>query len=261
MARRAIEGCRTILTGASSGIGRALAIELARQKARIIVTARRTERLAELAEEADLLGGEVAIIPGDIASDDTRQALVAMARERWGALDLLVNKAGVGSIRDFERSDLVGLRQVMEVNFFAGVELTRLALPLLRRGNKPMIANVSSILGKRGVPHYTEYCASKFAIEGFSEALRAELAPAGIDVLVVSPGPTQSEFWTSLLAEQEGVGSRGEGAVAPQKVALATLRAIRRGRHEIVPNLQGRLLLLLNRFSPRLADTVVARWG
>ena len=84
MARRAIEGCRTILTGASSGIGRALALELARQKARIIVTARRTERLAELAEEADLLGGEVAIIPGDIASDDTRQALVATARERWG---------------------------------------------------------------------------------------------------------------------------------------------------------------------------------
>ena len=89
-----------------------------------------------------------------------------------GALDLLVNNAGVGSIRDFERSDLAGLRQVMEVNFFAGFELTRLALPLMRRGNKPMIANVSSILGKRGVPHYTEYCASKFAIEGFSEALR-----------------------------------------------------------------------------------------
>jgi short-subunit dehydrogenase len=261
MARRAIEGCRTILTGASSGIGRALALELARRKARIIVTARRAQRLVELAEEARALGADVAAVPGDITAEETRRSLIAAARERFGGLDLVVNNAGVGSIRDFDRSDLDGLRQVMEVNFFAGVELVRLALPLLRQGTRPMIANISSILGKRGVPHYTEYCASKFAIEGFSQALRAELAPARIDVLVVSPGPTQSEFWQSLLAEQEGVGSRGEGAIAPDRVARAIVRAIRGGRHEIVPNTRGRLLLWLNRLSPRLADAVVARWG
>jgi short-subunit dehydrogenase len=164
-------------------------------------------------------------------------------------------------IRDFDQSDADRLRQLMDVNFFAAVEMTRAALPVLRAGRQPMVVNVASILGHRGIPHYTEYCASKFALVGFSEALRAELVGRGVEVLVVSPGTTKSEFFDVLVAEQPGVGSRGERGVSPAAVALATVRAIERSRHLIIPNNRGRLLLWLNRLSPRLADALVARFG
>jgi short-subunit dehydrogenase len=261
MTRRAIEGCRAIVTGASSGIGRALVLELARGKAKVIATARRPERLAALVEQASSFGDDVTAVAGDIAHHVTRQQLIDCAHVRWGGLDLLVNNAGVGAIRDFDRSDSELLRQVMEVNFFAAVETIRIALPLLRSGRNPLIVNVASILGHRGIPHYTEYCASKFALVGFSEALRAEVAGPGIDVLVVSPGTTRSEFFNSLAAEQTGVGSRGERGVPPEAVARAIMRAIQRGRHLIIPNRQGRLLYWVNRLSPGLADAVVARFG
>ncbi len=258
--RRKIEGCRAIVTGASSGIGRALALEFARRGAKVLATARRAERLAELAKEAGS-SSPILTLAGDVTSEQTRAALIETARSTWGGLDLLVNNAGVGVIRDFERSAPEQFRQVMDVNLFAPVELIRAALPSLKAARQPLIVNVASVLGHRGVPHYSEYCASKFALVGFSESLRAELAGEGIDVLVVSPGPTKSEFWQSLVDEQAGVGSRGEGAIPVEKVAREIVRAIVRGRHLIVPNTQGRLLLLLNRISPRLADAAVARFG
>jgi len=261
MARRKISGCRAIVTGASSGIGRALVLELAQRGAFVIATARRQDRLAAVAQEAQSLPGRVEVVVGDIVSSETRQQLVQLAQDQWGGLDLLVNNAGVGAIRDFDQSSPDALRQVMEVNFFSAVELIRAAEPLLQVGRQALIVNLASILGHRGIPHYTEYCASKFALVGFSEALRAELARQGIDVLVVSPGTTQTEFFDSLIAAQAGVGSRGEGGVRPEIVARAIVRAIERGRHQIVPNWPGRLLLWLNRISPRLADSLVARFG
>ncbi|HEY1600190.1 MAG TPA: SDR family NAD(P)-dependent oxidoreductase [Pirellulales bacterium] len=261
MTRRAIKGYRAIVTGASSGIGRELVMELVRRGARVVATARRADRLESLAVEAGSYPGEITTVVGDITREETRQALVACATDRWGGIDLLVNNAGVGMIRDFDQSDADRLRQLMDVNFFAAVEMTRAALPVLRAGRQPMVVNVASILGHRGIPHYTEYCASKFALVGFSEALRAELVGRGVEVLVVSPGTTKSEFFDVLVAEQPGVGSRGEGGVSPVDVALATVRAIERSRHLIIPNNRGRLLLWLNRLSPRLADALVARFG
>ncbi len=261
MSHRAIEGCRTIVTGATSGIGRALVLELLRGRAHVVATGRRKERLTALVNEAAALPGMLEIVAGDITEAATRAALVAAATERLGGLDALMNNAGVGAIRDFAQSESTHLRHVMEVNFFAAVEMTRAALPLLRAGRRPLVVNVASILGHRGIPHYTEYCASKFALVGFSEALRAEVGSEGIDVLVLSPGTTQSEFFDSLVAEQAGVGSRGEGGVTPEDVARATVHAMKRGKHLIVPNRQGRILLWLNRLSPRLADALVARFG
>lgn len=265
MSKRPIQNCRALITGASSGIGRAVALELARQGAKVVAVARRAERLAELASQASSLSGKIETVTADVTIAADRTKTLDRAREAFGGLDVLINNAGVGSICDFDRADPAVLRQVMEVNFFAPVELTREALPLLRQAARPMIVNVSSILGHRGVPHYTDYCASKFAIQGFSEALRAELAGQGankpIDVLVVSPGPTQSEFWQSLAEKQEGVGSRGENASSVETVARRIVRAIRQGKHEIIPSGSGRLMVWLNRLSPRLVDMLVARFG
>ena len=174
-------------------------MELARQGMAQVIIARREDRLRELAGRIAELGGRVETVSGDLSDAAVRQRVIEAARASLGGLDLLVNNAGVGSMGLFEDSSPEYLRRVMEVNFFSLVEMTRLALPLLRAGVRPMLVNVSSILGHRGVPHSSEYCASKFAVQGFSESLRAELAPHGIDVLVVSPGTTETEFFESVI--------------------------------------------------------------
>jgi short-subunit dehydrogenase len=111
----------------------------------------------------------------------------------------LVNNAGIGAIGPFAEASPERLRKIMEVNFFAPAELIRSALPLLEAGKRPLIVNVSSVLGHRGIPKKSEYCASKFALHGFSDALRCELAPRGIDVLLVSPSTTATEFFDNVI--------------------------------------------------------------
>src|SRR5208282_4823696 len=153
MARRTIQGSRAIVTGASSGIGRAVALELARQGGNVVCLARREDRLQALAEEIQSLGGRVACVAGDVTDPAARARAIEAAQAHFGGLDILVNNAGVGAIGPFATADPERVRRVMEVNFFALVEMTRLALPILRQGNRPIVVNVSSILGHRGVPY------------------------------------------------------------------------------------------------------------
>src|SRR5204862_1887651 len=137
------------------------------------------------------------------------------AIREFGGLDALVNNAGIGALGRFDQADEARLRQVMEVNFFAPAEFVREALPHLKAGNRPIVVNIGSVLGHRAVPEKSEYCASKFALHGFSDALRAELAPLGIDVLLVSPSTTTSEFFAAaaLAGEREAsASSSGESA-------------------------------------------------
>ncbi len=260
MARRNLDGSRAIVTGASSGIGRELVRQMAAAGTHVVALARREERLRSLAEESAAARGEVATVAGDVTDPEVRRRAVDTAQSRFGGLDILVNNAGIGAMGLFEDADPQRLRRVMEVNFFALVEMTRLALPLLRQASKPIIVNVSSILGRRGVPHSSEYSASKFAVHGFSESLRAELARHGVDVLVVSPGTTETEFFESVI-ERTGEASWPEHRpVSAAEVARKTLLAIQRGKHEIVPYLWGKVLLGMNRLSPALVDRLMARY-
>ncbi len=261
MARRTIEGSRAIVTGASSGIGRAIALELVRQGGKVVCMARREDRLQTLAKEIESLGGSVACIASDVTNAVARGRCLDAAQTRFGGLDILVNNAGVGAIGPFETSDPQRVRRIMEVNFFALVEMTRAALPLLRQGRRPIIVNISSILGRRGVPHNSEYAASKFAVHGFSESIRAEFSAAGIDVLVVSPGTTDTEFFDQVLESKGGPKWPQHAAVSAETVAQATVRAIRRGNHEITPYLWGKVLVLLNRISPWLVDKLMDRYA
>ena len=260
MSKREIQGSRAIVTGASSGIGREIALELARQRAELVVVARREERLRELADEIHAGGGRVEVVAGDVTDPATRQRAVDAAQASFGGLDILVNNAGIGAVGLLEHADAKRVRQVMEVNFFALVEMTRLALPLLKLGTNPIVVNIGSVLGHRGVPFRSEYCASKFAVHGFSEAIRAEFSAHNIDVLLVSPGATDTEFSQSVV-EHTGEPSWIEPRPVPAaKVARKAVRAIRRGRHEIIPYGWGRLLYWLNRLSPRLIDHFMARY-
>ncbi len=261
MARRDIQGSRAIVTGASSGIGRALAIELARQGGKVVCMARREDRLQSLAKEIELMGGTVVCIAGDVTDAAARAKCLESAQSKFGGLDILVNNAGVGAIGPFASSDPQRVRRLMEVNFFALVEMTRSALPMLQQGRRPIIVNVSSILGRRGVPHNSEYAASKFAVHGFSESIRAEFASAGIGVLVVSPGTTDTEFFDRVLESKGGPKWPEHKAVTAEMVARATVRAIRRGSHEITPYVWGRVLVLMNRISPWFVDQLMARYA
>ncbi len=261
MAKRQIDGSRAIVTGASSGIGKAIALELCRQGASVVITARREERLAEVMKEAEALEGKLVSVAGDISEAGVRARVLQCAVDQFGGLDFLINNAGVGTLGRFENATAERLRQVMEVNFFALVEMTRIALPQLKQGRQPMIVNVSSILGRRAVPHNSEYCASKFAVHGFSEAIRTELSAEGVDVLVVSPGTTETEFFDQVLDRTSEPGWPEHRPVTAAHVARRTVGAMRAGRREIVPYFWGKLLCGMNRVSPRLVDRVMRKYA
>lgn len=260
MARRELSGIRGIVTGASGGIGEALARQLVSAGGRILLVARRAERLQEIAASLAGAAGRAVVLAGDITGESLRQAAVEKSRDEFGGLDLLVNNAGVGTLGRFEQSAPERLRQVMEVNFFAPVELIRAALPDLAAGRRPLIVNVGSILARRGIPHAAEYCASKFALRGFSQSLRAELAGRGIDVLQVNPGSTETEFFDHALVPGKYPWRQPRG-MSPDVVARRTLTAMRRGRREVTIGLSGQCLAWAERLCPGLLDRILARYG
>jgi len=259
MARRGIAGSRILITGASQGIGRCLAELAAARGGRVVAVARSDGLLRDLAERVRDEGGTLHVVQGDVTCPDDRQKMVNAARQHFGGLDILVNNAGVGATGHFADVGPERLRTIMEVNFFAVTELTRAFLPLLRQGNRPAIVNISSIAGKRGIPARSEYSASKFAVQGFSEALRAELAKDDIDVVVVCPGLTQTNFSQNMLEQKALLKYDHLRGMTAEQVALATLRALERGSHEVCLSFKGKLLVLVCRFFPRLADRIARR--
>ncbi|MGW8258416.1 MAG: SDR family NAD(P)-dependent oxidoreductase, partial [Thermoguttaceae bacterium] len=255
-----IKNSRVIVTGASSGIGRAVSLELAHQGAQLVVLARREERLKQLAAEVTALNAGIEIVVGDVTDPQVRQQAVETAQSNYGGLDILINNAGVGAMGLFEDADPQRLRKIFEVNVFALAEMTRLALPLLKKGRKPMVVNVSSILGHCGAPHNSEYCASKFAVQGFSDSIRAEFVRYGIDVLVVCPGTTETEFFDSVVEKTAEPNWPEHAAVSAEHVARAMVKSMRNGRHEIIPYSLGKILCRLQRLSPALMDRLMARY-
>ena len=243
--KRTLFGKRILVTGASQGIGRAFALAAAQRGAKVIASARSAGALQELRAASP---GIVTVV-GDVTDPAAREAMVRTTIERLGGLDILVNNAGRGATGLFGDTKPDTLRAVMEVNFFALAELTRLCIPTLQGGVQPLIVNVSSIFGRRGFPRYSEYCASKFAVQGLSDALRAELTEVGIGVLVVNPGPTETGFQENMI-ERAGETPRAPKRMASEAVAAAMLRAIERDRAEITLTAIGKALVLANRFAP-----------
>ena len=257
--RRNLRDARILITGASSGIGRALALELSPYEPRLLLTARREDRLASLTQELQSLGcDQVASVAGDITEPQTRERLMSVARQTMDGLDILVNNAGAGAYGPFANAPSDRLHQLMDVNFFAAVELTRSALPILCHGRAPLIVNVGSVLGHVAVPNKSEYCASKFALHGFSDALRCELAREGVDVLLVSPSTTSSEFFERLV-DQDGEPQVNRFAMTPEAVARKTVAAMRSGRREVILSWGGKLLVLLDRVAPTLMNWILSR--
>ncbi|MEX2188736.1 MAG: SDR family NAD(P)-dependent oxidoreductase [Pirellulales bacterium] len=261
MAKREIAGSRVLVTGASSGIGREIALELGRHGADVFSLARSADKLANLAAEFEKLPGRCEIVVGDVTDDGVRHDAVRRATEAFGGLDVLINNAGIGALGPFETATAERLRKIMEVNFFAAAEMIRTALPALKHGRRPAIVNVTSILGSVGIPQSSEYCASKFALEALSQSLRAELHRHGVDVLVVAPGSTETEFFdhaVEMSVHPPWLDAKRTSAAA---VARATVEALARGKRSIVPNFRGRLMCWAQRISPGLVDLALRRYG
>ncbi|HEY3395889.1 MAG TPA: SDR family oxidoreductase [Lacipirellulaceae bacterium] len=261
MPHRCLTDRRALITGASSGIGRALAIQLARHGVDSVLLARREERLAEVVQQINSIGRRAVAVAGDVTDPAARRRALDAARDQLGGLDILVNNAGIAAHGRFAEADPGRLRPIMEVNFFAPVELIREALPLLRDAQQPIVVNIGSILGERGCPHKSEYSASKFALHGFSEAVRPELSMLGIDLLVAAAGPTETEHFDALIEEKGELPWGNPRRKPASQVAKSIVRAIERGKDEVVTSWRGWLWLLLNRLSPRLVDRIMARYG
>jgi short-subunit dehydrogenase len=257
--RRNLQGMRVLVTGASQGIGRSLAVLAAKRGAKVLAAARSPQLLADLKTEIQKTGGVLETVTADVTNPTDRQAMVDAARQHFGGLDVLINNAGVGATGHFVEADPARLRTIFEVNFFGLTETTRLFLPVLKEGQKPAIVNISSIVAFVGIPGRSEYSASKFAVEGFSQALRAELVIQGIDVIVVSPGLTQSNFSSNMLEANARMKLDHMRGMTSDQAAEATLRSLERGRDNTVLTTQGRLLVMAKRFMPWLVDRV-ARW-
>jgi short-subunit dehydrogenase len=253
-----------LITGASSGLGRALALKLAPLGARLVLTGRSPDRLDQTRSEAIRLGAQpdaIRLVIADLTIPDDRDNLFAHADDFLGpTLDLVVNAAGVGAYGRFESHEPDILRRVFELNVLALAEVCRLALPRLRRGRRPTVVNFGSIVARRALPGRAEYSASKHAVAALSDALRAEWAIDGIRVLLVNPGFTATAFERNVLVDTAYISTANRRTRSPDQVADATLRAIRRGRHEINLSFPGGLLLAVNRLAPRFVDWGLARW-
>jgi len=257
--RRELSGKRAILTGASGGIGRATALLLVRAGVRVALASRNADPLNALAAELRAIGGDVLVVPTDITSDEDRKHLIEATVAKFGGLDLLVNNAGIGAWGHFATSTPEIMRQVMEVNFFGPIELTRQAVPHLTQGNQPAVVNLTSMCGRKGMPAWPEYSASKFALVGMAEAWSGEFARYDVDVLTIVPGMTDSGFRNNWLRTEGKAKLEFEHGMTPADVAQGIIDAIRSNRREVVLGSEARRLLRFNRFFPRLTNWLIAR--
>lgn len=235
-----------IVTGASSGIGRAAAFELASRGHRLVLAARREAELAALARELDPSGSRVIAVPTDVTDDASRRALVDAARAHFGPIDVLINNAGVTVERGWWWDDPDPLR-VLRVNLEAPIELTRLVLPEMRSRGAGHIVNIGSVAGRAAT--HGMYSASKFGLRGFSLGLRRELQGTGVEVSLIAPGFVRSEMTASARLPMPG----------PEIAARAMADVLEHPRREVIVPRFYALLAALEHLLPSLGDWVTAR--
>ena len=254
---RGLAGRTAIITGASAGIGAATARVLAMSGLRVAVCARRRERLDSLAASLRAAGGEALVYGLDVTDAAAVRAMVDDVGTRWGGIDVFVNNAGRGLSTIVEDTKQEEFRELLELNVMAVFTATQAVLPWMRRAGRGHIINVSSIVGRRGVPFRGAYSATKFALGGLSEALRVELTGSGIFVSLVYPIGTATEFH-EVEARRAGPGPQGP-IQSSEHVARTILRCIRRPRPEVYPFRPSWLFAVASVIAPRLVDLGMRR--
>jgi short-subunit dehydrogenase len=226
------QGLTALVTGASSGIGERLARSFAERGARVVLVARRTDRLEKVADAIRSLGGKALVLPCDVADRDQVFACSRQAEEQVGPIDILVNNAGYGHHRRFVDWDVADMEQMMRVNYLGSLYWTKALLPQMVERQQGWIVFVASVAGKIGVPDESAYAASKFALVGLAEALSFEVEGDGIHVLTVCPGSIRTDFFDQEALERMPVVAKRSMA-EPAPLVEAILQALARGKHEI----------------------------
>ena len=249
-----------LVSGASGGIGRALAIEAAARGARVALMARNADKLAAVVEQITARGQSALAVPGDVRSDEDVGRVVATVTERFGAVDVLVNNAGKGFTGTVIETALEDYRDIFETNFMGCLRLTQAVLPSMIERRSGLLIQISSLNGFCAIPLASAYCASKFAMEALSDSLRIELRPDGIGVLVVQPGLTDTEFFDNARHFRERNPFPLQRMMSPETVAKKTLAAAAAGRRTLTLTADGKALWWMKKLSPRLVDLILARF-
>jgi len=252
-----------VVTGASSGIGRALCLALAPQRPRLVLAARDAARLEEAAEACRVVGAEALCLPTDVSSQQSCRELIARTTTELGGLDVLVNNAGRGMIARFEEvHDLSPYESLMRVNYLSCVYLTHAALPELRKTTGRIVV-VSSLAGLAGVPTRTAYAASKHALFGFFDSLRIELAGTGVSVTMVAPDYVRSEIQRRAIGpdgQPLGESPLQESRIQTAEACAAMIvRAMERRQRLLVTSFRGRAGRWLRLIAPGLIDRIALR--
>lgn len=249
-----------IITGASSGIGEALAYEFAQKGSKLVIGARNQEKLSTVASSIQKSGGEVVFAETDVTIENDCRNLILTAIENYGRLDILINNAGISMRAVLEDTDLKVIKRLMDVNFWGTVYCTKYALPYILE-QKGSIVGVSSIAGIIGLPARTGYSASKFAMNGFLQSLRTENIKKKLHVLVAYPGFTASNIRTTSLSAtgtSQGESPRDESSMmSAEEVAIHIYNAIKKRKNKIVLTRQGKLVSAMCKLFPKILANMV----
>lgn len=257
MARRVGDSV-VVITGASSGIGRAIALRLAGRGAAVVLAARREDVLDEVVQECERLGGLALAVPTDVTDEDAVTDLARRAIETYGRIDAWVNNAGVYVAGPFEEIPVGVWRRVLETNVLGTVHGCRAALPFMREQGAGVIVNVASLLGAIGMPNVTPYVASKFAVRGFSASLRMELLGTPVEVATILPGAIDTPLWDHS-ANYAGKALQPPRPIHdPELVARAIEDAIESPSGEVFVPASGRAIVALDAVGGRLFERAMS---
>jgi dehydrogenase/reductase SDR family protein 7B len=255
-----MKGKVVIVTGASSGIGKALAYEMASRGAHVVISARSFGILLEMEGELAGKGITALAVQADVSSEEDCRHLINATAEKFGRIDALINNAGISMRALFADTDLSVIHRLMDVNFWGTVNCTKFALPHLLKA-RGSVVGVSSIAGFKALPGRTGYSASKFAIHGFLETLRIENLKTGLHVMIVCPGFTASNIRKTALAadgSQQGESPRDEDSMmSAEEVARRITEAMIRRKKIVIMTTQGKMTVLMNKFFPFWMDKMV----
>lgn len=253
-----MSGDVVVVTGASTGIGQATAGAFAREGATVVLAARSEGRLVRIAAEIEQAGGRAVPLAVDVTDRSAVFEKMQEVADTLGRIDVLVNNAGIGLLSPVHDMDPEELKRVFEVNFFGLIWCTQAVLPFMTRQKRGRIVNISSVAGKRALPHISAYCASKFALQAFSDSLRMEAAENGITVTVVCPPRVDTTFHDTPLMRQKG-HRMSAPSLSADTVAAEIVRATRKGSREVVVSFYGRFFVFFHWLSPRLLDWIMKR--
>jgi short-subunit dehydrogenase len=256
-----LEGRVAVITGGSSGIGLAIAEHLAREGVKVVLGARRTDRLEQAVRAIAAQGGSAEALPIDVAQEADVVRVVQRAHEAFGRLDIMVCNAGFGYYGSVDEMPSDVMRRMMDVNFMGSFYGARAVVPIFRQQGHGHLIFISSIVGKRGIPFMSGYSATKAAQAAFAESLRAEFTGTRVHVSTIFPVSTTTEF-RYAMERDFGHDVSGLGPKQPvEAVADAIVTCVRRPRPEVYPHATSRALAVLNAVAPGFTDRIVRRYG